>query len=77
MKRIFEVNIMFFETKLDAKIARGPLIPATDRRPPHYTHTISKGPDHIMFGVKGNPRTHSHNNRAGGHGNGFPSKKRH
>lgn len=35
---------------------------------------VSIGPDHWRYGWKNNQKTHSHNSRSGGHGNGFPKK---
>lgn len=79
MKRLFQVNtvpVQYFDNKMDAKEARGPLVEATETRPAHFKYTVSKGPDHDLLGVTGRPRTTSHNARSGGHGNGFPNTKR-
>lgn len=79
MKRLFQLNtspVSFFENKKDAKVARGDLIPAKDDKPAHYPLRVSKGPDHSEFGVKHGQRTHSHNAKSGGHGNGFPIPKK-
>lgn len=42
MKRLFQVNGQHFGNKVDAKKARG-----ERNANGNYTHTISKGPDHI------------------------------
>ena len=85
MKRIYEVAGVFFENKEGAAAARGPAIkPARVEKvngkdvefPAVYAHKISKGPDHWRFGVVMPGRTHSHNCRSGGHGNGFPAKRK-
>jgi hypothetical protein len=47
MKRLFEVNGSFFESKSEAKVARGSKIANKDGEGFHYAHPISKGPDHI------------------------------
>jgi hypothetical protein len=50
MKRLFQVNtspVSYFDNKVDAKKARGDLVPAKDDKPAHYTLRVSKGPDHI------------------------------
>jgi hypothetical protein len=41
MKRLFEVNGQFFESKKEAKANRGPKNEAGN-----YTHPVRKGPDH-------------------------------
>ena len=41
MKRLFEVNGEFFETKVAAKAARG-----DKTQEGNYPHRVSKGPDH-------------------------------
>lgn len=64
MKKLFVVAGTFFDNKKAAK----------EFRNSHKGECVSIGPDHWKYGVKGNPRTHSHNNRAGGHGNGFPRR---
>lgn len=79
MKRLFQLNtnpVQFFESKQDAKVARGAQVPAKDDKPAHYNHVISKGPDHDEYNVQGMRKTHSHNAKSGGHGNGFPNVKR-
>ena len=63
MKQLFEVNGQFFSTKKAAKEFRD--LSQADGKP------VRLGPDHWRYGLKGNPRTHSHNNRAGGSGAGF------
>lgn len=68
MKRLFQVNtspVSFFDNKQDAKKVGHPI-----------GLVVSKGPDHEDFGIKGHPRTHSHNAKSGGHGNGFPVPKK-
>ena len=47
MKRLFEVNGAFFESKSEAKVARGDKIPNKEGEGFHYAHPVSKGPDHI------------------------------
>ncbi len=50
MKRLFQVNtspVSYFDNKVDAKRARGDIIPAKDDKPAHYALRVSKGPDHI------------------------------
>ena len=64
MKRLFEFDGVFFDNKEAAKVIRNA----------RGCGVIRKGPDHWRYGVKGNPRTHSHNARSGGHGTGFPKK---
>lgn len=69
MKRLFQVeqdhgDVFYAQSKAAAKEMR-------DANP---GSCVSKGPDHWRYGVKGNPRTHSHNSKSGGHGNGFPRK---
>lgn len=73
MKRLFEVVGTFFDNKEDAKAVRdefnmGP-------HDPKHPAKVSLGPDHFRYGLRGNPRTHSHNAKSGGPGNGFPNKK--
>ncbi len=68
MKRLFSVNGSYYDNKADAKQERDSL---SEPRP-----TIRLGADHWRYGLKGNPRTHSHNAHSGGHGNGFPRKAR-
>jgi hypothetical protein len=72
MKRLFAVAGMFFDNKQQAKFHRDWL------RELHETDGVSVrlGPDHRLFGVKKVGKTHSHNARSGGHGNGFPKKAR-
>ncbi len=65
MKRLFEVNGVFFENKQEAKASKDAV-----------TNKVHLGPDHWRYGLKGNPRTHSHNCRSGGPGNGFPRRVR-
>lgn len=75
--RLFEVNGEYFNCKADASRARGAATtPAEGNKPAKYAHEIHKGPDNHAFGVKGNPKTHSHNARSGGPGTGFPRGKR-
>lgn len=47
MKRLFQVNGQYFESKKEAKANRGPKSEAG-----HYPHAVSKGPDHIHYGRK-------------------------
>lgn len=70
MKRLFEIlrtdgkhfdPAIYAATKEAAKTMRGK---DNDRK-------IILGPDHWRYGLKGTPRTHSHNMRSGGPGNGF------
>lgn len=42
MKRLFECNGQYFESKTAAKANRGPMNEAGN-----YPHRVSKGPDHI------------------------------
>ncbi len=63
--KLFEVDGVYFDNKSQAKAHRA----ANGGK-------VSKGPDHRMYGVKGNPKTHSHNARSGGAGTGFPKKAR-
>lgn len=46
MKRLFQCNGQFFESKPLAKAARGDLIKGEDGKPDRYPHAVSKGPDH-------------------------------
>lgn len=47
MKRIFEVNGQFFETKGEAKTARGERLDGGSKGDaPTYANTVSYGPDH-------------------------------
>lgn len=68
MKRLFQValpgDVAFAESKAAAKEMR-------DQNPGSH---VSKGPDHWAYKLRANPRTHSHNAKSGGHGNGFPRK---
>ena len=59
MKRLFCVGSAFFDNKADAKKARdcGQLTMGT-------AYPVTLGPDHWRYGVKGNPRTHSHKRQA-------------
>lgn len=66
MKRLFIWNGIFFDNKEAAKVARNAACHGS----------ITLGPDHWRYGLNGNPRTHSHNARSGGHGNGFPNKRK-
>jgi hypothetical protein len=60
MKRLFQVNGSFFESKQEAKVARGPVTtPAKPAEagvfgskptPAKYAHVISYGPDHWKRG---------------------------
>jgi hypothetical protein len=66
VKRLFSVKdvegtVHYFEGKTDAKECR-------NNNPGSH---VAKGPDHDAFGVKGKPRTHSHDSRSGGSGDGF------
>jgi len=70
MKRLFVVAGNFFDNKEDAKAARDEF--NSGPHDPKHRATVSIGPDHWRYGLKGNPRTHSHNARAGGSGNGYP-----
>ena len=63
--KLYQVDGKFFDKKVDAKIYRDAS---------KTTDCVHKGPDHRLYGVKGNPRTHSHNARSGGSGTGFPKK---
>ena len=47
MKRIFEVNGSYFETKMEAKKARGEKLADKEGSGFHYAHVVSKGPDHM------------------------------
>lgn len=47
MKRLFTVNGTHFESKVEAKKARGQFIEGKDGKPGHYEHKLTKGPDHI------------------------------
>ena len=60
MKRLFICNGCFFSSKKAAKIERY-----------RSGWCISIGPEHWKYGLKGFPRTHSHNARSGGAGSGF------
>lgn len=47
MKRIFEVNGKFFNSKKDAKVERGERVDGGGKDvAPTYASTISNGPDH-------------------------------
>lgn len=80
MKQLYQVvmpgrGITFFETKKEAKEFRDQVNSASVQGlKPHVTYHVSLGPDHRNYGKKNNPRTHSHNAKSGGHGNGFPRK---
>lgn len=79
MKRLFTVNGTHFDNKVDAKKARGQFIQGKDGKPGRFEHEVHLGPDHRHYGegkLKRGQRTHSHNNRSGGHGNGFPNVKK-
>lgn len=67
MKRLFICDNGYFESKCEAKKHRNHVFSSIGEYKP-----IHIGPDHWKFGLKGNPRTHSHNSRSGGPGNGFP-----
>lgn len=79
MKRLFQLDfrsvggtqVLFFEDKQEAKHHRDMF--AQDNG---HTVGVKLGPDHWRYGMKNTPRTHSHNARSGGHGNGFPNKKK-
>ena len=47
MKRLFEVNGQFFDSKVAAKAARGDKIADKEGSGFHYAHVVSKGPDHM------------------------------
>jgi hypothetical protein len=59
MKRLFEVDNVYYDQKVDAKKARGPKIkegtkadPAvlgSKSEPPTYKHRVKKGPDHRNY----------------------------
>lgn len=70
MKELFKCGDVGFESKIEAKAYRDA------HGGVEKGLYISKGKEHQLFGVKGNPRTHSHNNRSGGAGTGFPKGKR-
>jgi len=62
---LFTVKNVAFSNKADAKAFRA-----------INGGCVSIGKDHWRYGLKGNPKTHSHNAKSGGHGNGFPKDKR-
>ena len=73
MKRLFEVNGFFFDNKPDAKVARGDKIPNAEGGGFHYSHPISKGPDHIGNHGKRVPATRARGERdVNGHRNTPP-----
>ena len=47
MKRLFTVNGIHFESKVEAKKARGQFIQGKDGKPGHFEFRLIKGPDHI------------------------------
>lgn len=63
--QLFTVKNMPFDNKLAAKDFRDA-----------NGGCVSIGKDHWRYGLKGNAKTHSHNAKSGGHGNGFPKGKR-
>jgi hypothetical protein len=65
MKRLFELNGEYYDNKAYAKTLRD-LVGGV----------IHKGPDHWKYGVKAIARAHSHDAKSGGHGNGFPNKRK-
>lgn len=68
MKRLFGLSPLkpgiYFETKQAAKAAKD------------KDDVVILGPDHWRYGVKGNPKTHSHNAHSGGSGDGFRKSKK-
>lgn len=80
MKRLFEVKSggqslrppQFFDTKHGAKIFMKGTNATTIVKGLH----VAIGPDHWRYGEEGNQRTHSHNMRSGGTGNGFKVAKK-
>lgn len=62
--KLFEVDGVYFDNKAQAKAHRAA-----------HGGRVSKGPDHWLYGIKGNQKTHAHNAHSGGHGNGFPKRK--
>ena len=59
MKRLFEVDGVYFDNKKAAKVARGDFIEAVPGKPGHYRHTVSKGPDHMgNHGIKVQKTSH-------------------
>jgi hypothetical protein len=71
MKRLFVCDNGYFNSKLEAKAHRDKVMKEIGEFKP-----IHLGPDHWRYGLKGNPRTHSHNAKSGGSGNGFPKSTR-
>ncbi len=70
MKRLFTVNGTHFESKVEAKKARGQYIQPKDDKPGHFEHKVSKGPDHIGNHGRRVPATHHRGPRdAEGHRN--------
>lgn len=47
MKRLFEVNGEFFDSKVAAKASRGDKIADKEGSGFHYAHIVKKGPDHM------------------------------
>lgn len=71
MKRLFNVDGVDFDNKMAAKQYRD-----MQNVNKGGCQVVSLGVDHRLFGVRRTGKTHSHNCRSGGHGNGFPAKKR-
>ncbi len=71
MKRLFNVNGVDFDNKMAAKEYRDIQWVKHNAR----LH-VTLGVDHRHYGVRSTGKTHSHNCRSGGHGNGFPKKAR-
>ena len=59
MKRLFTVREEHFESKEEAKAYRDELLSQHQQVFP-----VKLGPEHWRYGVKGNPRTHSHKRQA-------------
>lgn len=79
MKRLFEVNGTFFDSKVEAKAARGDKISNKDGEGFHYAHSVSKGPDHIgNHGLSVKDTSHRGPRDVAGHRNTPPdlSKKK-
>jgi len=51
MKRLFQVGDQFFDSKVDAKAARGAYTaPKADEKIGKFERYVAKGPDHVHFG---------------------------
>lgn len=51
MKRLFQVGDQYFDSKADAKAARGTYTPPkADEKIGKFERYVSKGPDHVHFG---------------------------